>query len=245
MEYLTKEEIKAKADELRSHYSDYTGRNTRDSFAAKLVARYHDLFFSDRATTKILDYGVAGGLFPRQLHELGFRNISGVDIDNYLSDDNKGLVKDMKILDLSYDKLPWADNSFDVVTAWCVLPHLENPHQCLRETYRVLKPGGLFLLSIPHLGSKTSMNFFLTHGDFARYYPGKNHITVFTPGIFQTAVLKHFKKVDMEYLIDPRIFSGVRGFIRKMILSRASKLGRVGKYFEKLWGYNQIWILQK
>lgn len=245
MQYLTKKEIEENKAQLKSAYADYVGRNTRDFFAANLVARYHDKFFRDRSLTKILDYGAAGGLFSSQLHGLGFRGIYGLDIDDYLSDENRKLLKDFKTADLSYDKIPWPDNSFDVITAWCVLPHLENPHHCIRETLRILKPGGLFILSIPHIVSKASIDFFLKHGDFARYCPGKNHIAVFTPGVFQTAVLKYFKKIEMEYLIDPRSFDGTKGRIRRKILSLTAKLGKVGRYFQKIWGYNQIWILQK
>lgn len=245
MEYLTGKEIKENPGKLKSIYADYVGRNTRDFFAADLVAKYHDRFFPDRAATKILDYGVAGGLFPGQLHERGFRNVYGSDIDDYLSEENKKFIKEFKTADLSYDKIPWPDNYFDIVTAWCVLPHLENPHHAVRETLRILKPGGLFILSIPHLGSKTSINFFLEHGDFARYYPGKNHISVFTPGVFQTSVLRYFKKVEMEYLIDQRILAGPKGWLRKKILSWTARFGKLGNYFRELWGYNQIWILQK
>ncbi len=245
MEYLTNQEIKNNRERLRNDMGNYVGRNLQNLFAANLVARYHDRFFKDRSTTKFLDYGVAGGAFVAQLYQLGFHNVSGLDIDNYLADENKGYVKEFKTADLSYDKVSWPDNSFDIVTAWCVLPHLENPHFCIRETLRILKPGGLFILSLPHILSRASINFFLKNGELARYYPGKNHVSIFTPGTFQSAISKYFKKVDMEYLIDPRSLAGVKGFIRKRILSLAGYLPKLMGYFEKLWGYNQIWILQK
>ena len=245
MEYLTGQEIKNNKARLKNKMEDYVGRNLQNLFAANIVAKYHDQFFKDRTQTKVLDFGVAGGAFARQLYELGFHNIAGLDIEDYLADENKQYVKEFKTADLSYDRLPWPDNSVDIATAWCVLAHLENPYFCIRETYRILKPGGLFILSIPHLLSRASINFFLKHGDFARYYPGKNHISVFTPGVFQNAVSKHFKKVNMEYLIDPRSFSGFRGFVRKQILSVATRWPKLRNYFEKIWGYNQIWILQK
>ncbi len=245
MEYFTGQEIKNNREKLKNEMGDYVGRNLQNLFAAHIVAKYHDKFFKDRSQTKVVDYGVAGGVFAKQLQELGFRNISGLDIDDYLAEENKKYVKEFKLADLSYNSIPWPDNSFDMATAWCVLPHLENPYFCIRETFRILKPGGLFILSVPHLLSRASINFFLRHGDFARYYPGKNHISVFTPGVFQNAVSKYFKKVNMEYLIDPRSLSGLRGFIRKRILSLSVHWPKLRNYFEKIWGYNQIWILRK
>lgn len=247
MKYFTVDELrKGGREEIMASLKDYVGRNIRDSFAADLVARYSkQLFNSPLSELGVLDYGVASGAFAEQLSEKGFRDIYGLDLDNYLSEKNSKLVKEFKIVDLNLDALPWANDFFQVVTAWCVLPHLENPHHCIRETLRVLRPGGLFILSIPHLMSKASINYFLKHEDFSRYAPQNNHIAVFTPGVFQNTVLRYFEKVNMEYLIDPRIFQGLRGKLRKLIFDLSDRISFAKKYLEKLWGYNQIWILRK
>ena len=47
--------------------------------------------------------------------------------------------------------LPFADASFDVVTANMVVEHLDDPRQDFREVCRVLRPGGLFLFVTPNL----------------------------------------------------------------------------------------------
>ena len=46
-------------------------------------------------------------------------------------------------------KLPFADNTFDLVICSEVLEHLENYHSAIKEIYRILKPGGKFLPSVP------------------------------------------------------------------------------------------------
>lgn len=54
---------------------------------------------------------------------------------------------------LEHDALPWSDATFDVVIANQVFEHLKNIWLPLAEVYRVLRPGGTFVLSVPNLGS--------------------------------------------------------------------------------------------
>ena len=46
-------------------------------------------------------------------------------------------------------KLPFENNSFDLVICSEVLEHLDNYHAAIEEIYRVLKPKGKFLPSVP------------------------------------------------------------------------------------------------
>lgn len=46
-------------------------------------------------------------------------------------------------------KLPLADNSLDVVTSLDTLEHIEEDEQALAEIFRVLKPGGYGLFTVP------------------------------------------------------------------------------------------------
>ena len=49
-------------------------------------------------------------------------------------------------------KLPFPRNNFDVVTAICVLEHVDNPTALIREAYRVCKKGGTGVFVTPNLG---------------------------------------------------------------------------------------------
>jgi len=46
-------------------------------------------------------------------------------------------------------KLPFRNSCFDVVLAFDIIEHVENPIQVLRESYRVTKPYGLILVTVP------------------------------------------------------------------------------------------------
>lgn len=55
-------------------------------------------------------------------------------------------------------RLPFPDNTFDLVTANVVVEHLQVPEIQFREIGRVLKPGGWFIFRTPHLyGYTTTM----------------------------------------------------------------------------------------
>jgi SAM-dependent methyltransferase len=47
------------------------------------------------------------------------------------------------------EKMPFESNSFDLVTALDVIEHIEDDLGAMREIYRVLKPGGVLMLSVP------------------------------------------------------------------------------------------------
>jgi SAM-dependent methyltransferase len=49
------------------------------------------------------------------------------------------------------ESLPFADHSFDLITANTVVEHLAAPEAFLREIFRVLSPGGVFLFHTPNL----------------------------------------------------------------------------------------------
>jgi len=66
------------------------------------------------------------------------------------------------VCDLNKGKLPFKDNTFDIVYAHHVLEHIKNLLTLLPEIFRVLKKGGRFLIRTPHLSSAPNLSN-LTH----------------------------------------------------------------------------------
>lgn len=67
------------------------------------------------------------------------------------------------MVDLNIEKLPYPDSTYDLVTCTEVLEHLEHYRETIRETYRVLKDDGVFILTTPNiLNLKSRVRFMVT-----------------------------------------------------------------------------------
>ncbi|MBI4728157.1 MAG: methyltransferase domain-containing protein [Acidobacteria bacterium] len=89
--------------------------------------------------------GLPSGVDPRTIHVLASGGLPPLD-----------LVVDA--VDVEREALPYAPGSFDVVTCWEVLEHLqEDPMHMLWEINRVLKPRGILILTTPNTASLRSV----------------------------------------------------------------------------------------
>ena len=99
---------------------------------------------------RILDIGC--GTFPSFLYSTSFAEKYGLDQVVSMSD---MLVKEkihIQQLDLeNTSKLPFEDDFFDVATMLAVIEHLryETTSRVLTEVFRILKPGGICILTTP------------------------------------------------------------------------------------------------
>jgi SAM-dependent methyltransferase len=75
-----------------------------------------------------------------------------------------GYQPDLRVADA--EQLPFADNSFDVVYSYGVMHHSPNTAQCVREAWRVLKPGGQARIMVYHHPSITGAMLWLRYGIF-------------------------------------------------------------------------------
>ncbi len=111
--------------------------------------------------------------------------------------------KDYKPLDKSLghdldERWPLEDNSVGVIRAYDAIEHLKNPIHTMNEAYRVLAPGGFFLILVPSTDGRGAFQD-PTHVSFWNqnsfwYYTKKSHAR-YVPGLearFQVARLHSY-----------------------------------------------------
>jgi 2-polyprenyl-3-methyl-5-hydroxy-6-metoxy-1,4-benzoquinol methylase len=103
---------------------------------------------------KMLDIGCGYGALTQYIGEmLKASEVHGIDFNSErISIAEKRGIKTHN-MDLNYQPFPFQDSSFDLVVTFGVLEHLVSYDNILRETHRILKDDGIFVVSTPNLGS--------------------------------------------------------------------------------------------
>lgn len=99
---------------------------------------------------KVLDAGCGDGEIGKLLKEQFGIDVYGIDISRrgVALANEKGVRA--KIADMSV-KIPFADNMFDLVISSATIEHVISPDRFLKEMRRILRPGGILLVSTPNL----------------------------------------------------------------------------------------------
>jgi SAM-dependent methyltransferase len=124
-------------------------------FARKGLAR-HISELAGHITGRTLDVGCGSKPYAHLYHSDEY---VGLEID---SPQSRAIEK----ADYYYDgnRFPFADETFDSMVANEVFEHVFNPDQFLAEIFRVLRPGGMILLTMPFAWDEHEQPY-----DFARY----------------------------------------------------------------------------
>jgi ubiquinone/menaquinone biosynthesis C-methylase UbiE len=107
---------------------------------------FEPLAFIGLIGKNVLDFGCGDGRYAKDLMAMGADSVSGIDI----SPDMIDLAKQNEIPGLSFfvadgAKLPFEENSFDIVFSNFVMHYFANVNLPISEICRVLKPGGYFI----------------------------------------------------------------------------------------------------
>lgn len=185
--------------EIQNYYSQgkvFTARNSAPLQQVVLKDFYQSLK-KDYDTKKwhVLEFGVGHG-WNLPLMVKYFGKITGVDIAPSAIEESKEYgFKNVTLKVLKKEKLPFKNNSFDLIVATEVLEHVADLEKTVSELKRIIKPGGFILVSVPtYLNlrgiSKKIMEAKLGVGTWepARSHPG-GFERFLTPG----KILNYFK----------------------------------------------------
>lgn len=159
--------------EARLAAAEASGGGSNDIIHDALLRRLVDL----QAKGEVLDFGAGRGDLTTKLAAAGrFSSVAGVDImlrSPALPGDVRWHAQDLN------EPLRLADRSADVIVAAEVIEHLENARALAREWFRLLRPGGLLVLSTPNNESARSLLHLVLRGHYVAFadscYPA--HIT--------------------------------------------------------------------
>lgn len=99
------------------------------------------------AEISFLDIGASSGYMVQAAQEAGMR-AGGLEPgqSGIIAARERGIILEHG----TAENLPYEDQSFDIVHAHHVFEHVADPLRSAQEIYRVLKPGGIFLIEVPN-----------------------------------------------------------------------------------------------
>lgn len=103
-----------------------------------------------RGSGKVLDIGCGSGEFLAYCKEKGM-DVTGLEPNNEAREYASGLLGKAVLRPEQLDSLP--DKSFDIVSMWHVLEHVEDGRKQLRELHRLLKADGVAVIALPNTAS--------------------------------------------------------------------------------------------
>ncbi|MBU1179908.1 class I SAM-dependent methyltransferase [Patescibacteria group bacterium] len=102
-------------------------------------------------------------------------------------------------MNVDFNDFPFQTESVNVITAFNVIEHIENPFHFIRESARVLKKEGILVFSVPNNESLWARLNYMKNCNITSYTLNNNHLTFFTRNIFKKIVLRKFKEINRIY----------------------------------------------
>jgi SAM-dependent methyltransferase len=96
---------------------------------------------------QVLDVGCGGGATMESLRRYG--RVQGMEISEEAVEYNRARGREVS---LGYiERMPFPDSRFDLALALDIIEHVPDDLQALRELFRIIRPGGSLLITVPAL----------------------------------------------------------------------------------------------
>lgn len=152
---------------------------------------------------KILDFGCGEGALSQRLSDLGF-SVVAVDMN----------AKDFKAKNVEFKQIDFNNReevesflnenyeNFDAVLGIEIIEHIHNPWQYIDDLMKMVKRGGLILITTPNTTSWLSRFIFLFTGKFHQFGDGDlsyGHIAPITPWELKVILdARHLDNISIE-----------------------------------------------
>lgn len=134
---------------------------TSSNITPELLSRFPDhtiegrhriaLAWIDPPVDRLLDAGCSYG-YATRFYTAKAKQVVGIDLDELHIAIGKAKYPSIEFVCGAVDSTPFASESFDCIVLTDVLEHVPDRKRTLNELYRVLKPGGLAIITTPHKG---------------------------------------------------------------------------------------------
>ena len=147
-----------------------------------------------KAEGSLLDVGCAQGGFLEVAQQSGYK-VQGVEVSTAAASVAIG-ERGLKVVNSDLVSAGFEDNIFDIITLWDVIEHLQNPAKTITEAYRILRPGGIILVSTGDAASrwaKVTGRYWqlMTPPQHLAFYSSKSLIKFFQKHNFVVRHLEH------------------------------------------------------
>lgn len=156
-------------------YIDAISENPDNNFFTPIL---DELLVSIPKPDLVCDVGCGNGVFTIDLKKRIGCQLHGVDGSEYAVAKAKsiGFNEVHLVSDFCSERLPFADDSFDLVICKDVLEHLLDPEFLMKEIVRITKPDGRCLVHVPnHFPIIGRLRFLFSNNiDTFNYFPESN-----------------------------------------------------------------------
>ena len=158
--------------------------------------------------TSLLELGCAAGILGQTVKARQKCRYVGVELDPAVARIAANGLDQASVLDLDCSELPFPPETFDCVICADVLEHLKDPWDVLAQIFRLLRPGGHIVVSIPNIRNLGVMAE-LAAGDWVYQDAGildRTHLRFFTLRSFGRALLEAgFELTPVNCVFDPAL----------------------------------------
>lgn len=135
---------------------------------------------------RVLELGAGGGAMSQRLADAGYRVAAS---DLFVGNFTPAHTIEFHVADLNAEFSAVIEDGWEAIVALELIEHLENPRHFLRECARLLRPGGVIVLSTPNLANPASQALFVRQGDFQWFseidYREQGHIMPLAPSVLR------------------------------------------------------------